>query len=165
MSTVSLMTWSLRCWSQREDLCGRARTTTAMSSQTLLLKATGHWVSWLRFSSRPTARPWRPRLLTVQSLDITESTRREERLPPIRLPVSLHGPGVWPTVVNWTTTKHLSSNTFLVCWYAHWSSNSLWSCFSYVISWANTLEKACIDTIESGKMTKDLAGCIHGIKK
>lgn len=26
------------------------------------------------------------------------------------------------------------------------------------------LEQACIDTIESGKMTKDLAGCIHGIK-
>ncbi|KAM3175461.1 hypothetical protein ACTXT7_008489 [Hymenolepis weldensis] len=24
------------------------------------------------------------------------------------------------------------------------------------------LEKACIDTIESGKMTKDLAMCIHG---
>ena len=27
------------------------------------------------------------------------------------------------------------------------------------------LEKACIDTVESGKMTKDLAGCIYGIKK
>lgn len=25
------------------------------------------------------------------------------------------------------------------------------------------LEKACIDTVESGKMTKDLAGCIHGL--
>lgn len=33
-----------------------------------------------------------------------------------------------------------------------------------LVNWANTLEKACIDTIESGKMTKDLAGCIHGIK-
>lgn len=28
---------------------------------------------------------------------------------------------------------------------------------------ANTLEKVCIDTIESGFMTKDLAGCIKGI--
>ncbi|KAL1140909.1 hypothetical protein AAG570_000837 [Ranatra chinensis] len=28
---------------------------------------------------------------------------------------------------------------------------------------ANLLEQACIDTIESGKMTKDLAGCIHGL--
>ncbi|XP_035214579.1 isocitrate dehydrogenase [NADP], mitochondrial-like [Stegodyphus dumicola] len=27
-----------------------------------------------------------------------------------------------------------------------------------------TLEKACVDTVDSGKMTKDLAGCIHGIK-
>lgn len=33
-----------------------------------------------------------------------------------------------------------------------------------LIKWAHTLEKACIDTIESGKMTKDLAGCIHGIR-
>ena len=29
---------------------------------------------------------------------------------------------------------------------------------------AQCLEQACIDTIDSGKMTKDLAGCIHGIK-
>lgn len=28
---------------------------------------------------------------------------------------------------------------------------------------ALALEKACIDTVESGKMTKDLAGCIHGL--
>ncbi|XP_033105686.1 isocitrate dehydrogenase [NADP], mitochondrial-like [Anneissia japonica] len=27
-----------------------------------------------------------------------------------------------------------------------------------------TLEQVCVDTIDSGKMTKDLAGCIHGIK-
>jgi len=33
-----------------------------------------------------------------------------------------------------------------------------------LVDWALLLEKACIDTIESGKMTKDLAGCIHGIK-
>ncbi|XP_037078891.1 isocitrate dehydrogenase [NADP], mitochondrial-like [Pollicipes pollicipes] len=29
---------------------------------------------------------------------------------------------------------------------------------------AQTLEQACVDTVDSGKMTKDLAGCIHGIK-
>ncbi|MFH4982305.1 hypothetical protein AB6A40_009014 [Gnathostoma spinigerum] len=29
---------------------------------------------------------------------------------------------------------------------------------------AETLEKACIETIEEGKMTKDLAICIHGVK-
>jgi len=33
-----------------------------------------------------------------------------------------------------------------------------------LIKWAELLEKACIDTIEAGLMTKDLAGCIHGIK-
>jgi isocitrate dehydrogenase len=33
-----------------------------------------------------------------------------------------------------------------------------------LIKWSHLLEKACIDTIESGKMTKDLAGCIHGLK-
>lgn len=29
---------------------------------------------------------------------------------------------------------------------------------------ALTLEKACIDTVEQGKMTKDLSICIHGNK-
>jgi len=33
-----------------------------------------------------------------------------------------------------------------------------------LINWSHLLEKACIDTIESGSMTKDLAGCIHGLK-
>ena len=31
--------------------------------------------------------------------------------------------------------------------------------------WCNALEKACVDTVDSGKMTKDLAGCIYGLKK
>lgn len=33
-----------------------------------------------------------------------------------------------------------------------------------LINFANTLEKVCIDVVESGKMTKDLAVCIHGNK-
>jgi len=33
-----------------------------------------------------------------------------------------------------------------------------------LIRWAELLEKACIETIEAGNMTKDLAGCIHGLK-
>ena len=37
--------------------------------------------------------------------------------------------------------------------------------FLISLRWSNLLEKACVDTIEAGKMTKDLAGCIHGIKK
>jgi len=31
-------------------------------------------------------------------------------------------------------------------------------------NFAHTLEKACIETIEDGKMTKDLAICVHGIQ-
>lgn len=33
-----------------------------------------------------------------------------------------------------------------------------------LIRFANTLEKVCVETVESGKMTKDLAVCIHGEK-
>jgi len=33
-----------------------------------------------------------------------------------------------------------------------------------LIRWATLLERACVETIDAGKMTKDLAGCIHGIK-
>ena len=31
-----------------------------------------------------------------------------------------------------------------------------------LIDFTLKLEKACIDTVESGKMTKDLALCVHG---
>lgn len=33
-----------------------------------------------------------------------------------------------------------------------------------LITFSQKLEKACVDTIDSGKMTKDLAGCIYGLK-
>ncbi len=33
-----------------------------------------------------------------------------------------------------------------------------------LINFCHTLEKVCIDTVESGKMTKDLAVCVHGNK-
>lgn len=33
-----------------------------------------------------------------------------------------------------------------------------------LIHFADTLEKVCVETVESGKMTKDLALCIHGEK-
>ena len=35
---------------------------------------------------------------------------------------------------------------------------------SELIRFAETLEKVCVDVVESGKMTKDLAVCIHGDK-
>ena len=31
-----------------------------------------------------------------------------------------------------------------------------------LIDFCTTLEQVCVDTVESGKMTKDLAVCIHG---
>jgi isocitrate dehydrogenase len=33
-----------------------------------------------------------------------------------------------------------------------------------LISFCQTLEKVCVDVVESGKMTKDLAVCIYGDK-
>ena len=33
-----------------------------------------------------------------------------------------------------------------------------------LINFCNTLEQVCIETVESGKMTKDLAVCISGNK-
>ena len=29
---------------------------------------------------------------------------------------------------------------------------------------AQSLEQACVDTVDNGMMTKDLAGCVHGLK-
>ena len=33
-----------------------------------------------------------------------------------------------------------------------------------LINFADALEKVCVETVESGKMTKDLAVCIYGDK-
>lgn len=33
----------------------------------------------------------------------------------------------------------------------------------YVYRFSNLLESACVDCVDSGKMTKDLAACIHGL--
>lgn len=33
----------------------------------------------------------------------------------------------------------------------------------FIFRFSKSLEEACIETIESGKMTKDLAACIHGL--
>ena len=42
---------------------------------------------------------------------------------------------------------------------------SMLHCIDLSSRYCQVMEKACIDTVESGKMTKDLAGCIHGLKK
>jgi len=35
---------------------------------------------------------------------------------------------------------------------------------SVTLRYCHLMEKACVDTVDSGKMTKDLAACIHGLK-
>jgi isocitrate dehydrogenase len=35
----------------------------------------------------------------------------------------------------------------------------------HLSSWCHLLEEACVETVDSQKMTKDLAACIHGLKK
>lgn len=52
---------------------------------------------------------------------------------------------------------------------------TLWDMGTHAVPWlpvtplpprfAQTLEKVCVETVESGTMTKDLAGCIHGLAK
>lgn len=34
-----------------------------------------------------------------------------------------------------------------------------------IFRFSQTLERVCVETVESGTMTKDLAGCIHGLSK
>jgi len=34
-----------------------------------------------------------------------------------------------------------------------------------LVRYAQVMEEACIETVDAGKITKDLAGCIYGIKK
>lgn len=43
------------------------------------------------------------------------------------------------------------------------SERSLYRCCCS--SWCHALEEACIETVDSQKMTKDLAICIHGLQK
>jgi isocitrate dehydrogenase len=37
--------------------------------------------------------------------------------------------------------------------------------FLFSSSWCRLLEESCIETVDSQKMTKDLAICIHGLNK
>ncbi len=34
----------------------------------------------------------------------------------------------------------------------------------FLFRFCSDLEKTCVEVVESGDMTKDLAGCIHGLK-
>lgn len=37
------------------------------------------------------------------------------------------------------------------------------SLYKSIFSFCVALEAACVDTVDAGHMTKDLAGCIHGL--
>ena len=40
-------------------------------------------------------------------------------------------------------------------------------CLSIIVAFSRfclALEAACVDSVDNGNMTKDLAGCIHGLK-
>jgi isocitrate dehydrogenase len=41
-------------------------------------------------------------------------------------------------------------------------SEDCWDNNQELINFCTTLEKVCVETVESGKMTKDLALCAHG---
>lgn len=57
----------------------------------------------------------------------------------------------------------------LICWhYLIWPEHFCLIIFHSASSpfrFCQTLEKVCVETVESGVMTKDLAGCIHGLAK
>ena len=38
-------------------------------------------------------------------------------------------------------------------------------CYFCSFSFGESLERACVTSIEDGNMTKDLAGCIYGLRK
>lgn len=77
---------------------------------------------------------------------------------PIQSQVSLHGHVVLPIVVNSMETKNFngSFNIFF-------RQKTILS--SSRRSWCEQLEEACVETVDAQKMTKDLAICIHGLKK
>ena len=85
-----------------------------------------------RADDAPTARPSRPRPRTAPSPATTASTSRASRPRPTRSPRSSPGPAASPPAAGWTTRPR--SREF-----------------------AETLERVCVETVESGKMTKDLA--------
>lgn len=89
---------------------------------------------------------------------------------PTRSPAFLLGPEGWNTEANWMEIL-IWSSLCLSYFYSHYL---MWpEHFCILIChrrmspcrFCQTLEKVCVETVESGVMTKDLAGCIHGLPK
>lgn len=62
---------------------------------------------------------------------------------------------------NPTSTNPVAS---IFAWTRGLAHRGLLDSNNNLIHFAQTLEKACIDVVESGQMTKDLAICIYGLK-
>lgn len=101
------------------------------------------------------------------------SARRGGPPAPTPSPASLPGRAGWSTGAGWTATRSWSSEWCEAggvapglprvargdpCWATAAAERA-------APRFAQTLEKVCVETVESGTMTKDLAGCIHGLAK
>jgi len=62
---------------------------------------------------------------------------------------------------NPTSTNPIAS---IYAWTRGLAFRGKLDCNEALIHFCNTLEEVCVETVESGKMTKDLAVCIHGNK-
>lgn len=138
---------------------------------------------WIVYSSSaPMGRRLKQKLLMEQWPVTTVSTRRvAKRVPTVLLP-SLPGPGASVTGIDFVPQVNLHyalpPGSFRV-----WSSIYSWEFEDLtptgvvifpcrgkldkndkLVDFADKLEKACVDTVENGKMTKDLALLIHGSK-
>lgn len=51
------------------------------------------------------------------------------------------------------------------CRTQHYLKKHLPVLIMFIFRFSQTLERVCVETVESGTMTKDLAGCIHGLSK
>ena len=83
---------------------------------------------------------------------------RENQQVQIPLQVFLHGHVVLNIVVNLMEMKNFNGRLIY----------SILLLFLYnfnLFSWCQLLEEACVETVDSKKMTKDLVACIHGLKK
>jgi isocitrate dehydrogenase len=87
----------------------------------------------------PDGKLWKQKLRMVPLHVTTAITRQVNQHLPTRSLPSLHGQEAWLFVVNLDNNQEL-------------------------IHFCHDLEAVCIETVESGKMTKDLAVCIHGNK-
>ncbi|KIH49106.1 hypothetical protein ANCDUO_20820, partial [Ancylostoma duodenale] len=102
----------------------------------------------------------------VQSCGLLSAVFLFSRVIPLpRIPLRLSSLGLEDCIIVecWTKMRDLKSELSVP--YGNFHSTSFFFSIIGCSRFALKLEKACIDTIEEGKMTKDLSICIHGSKK